>query len=43
MQPALYDTYKNDENSEVVFWLCFSSIYYIMVKRVGGGQGGVHI
>lgn len=43
MQPALYDTYKNDENSKVVFWLCFSSIYYTMNKRGGGGVGGVHI
>lgn len=43
MQPALYDTYKNDKNSKVVFWLCFLSIYYIMVKRRGGGAGGVHI
>lgn len=43
MQPALYDSYKNDENSRLFSGFCFLSIYYIMVKRGGGGAGGVHI
>lgn len=33
MQPVLYATYKNDKNSKVVSWLCFSSTYYIMLKE----------
>lgn len=32
MQPVLYVAYKNDKNSKVVFWLCFLSVYYIMLK-----------
>lgn len=33
MQPVLYAIYKNDKNSKVGFWLCFSSIYYIILKE----------